>query len=199
MDQSDVNQVVFEEQNRLSLDRCALLTKELQNRSISDYNMFNMYPSASCDSNKLMEFTIRNPNLRFRDGFGNVNGCTVDADSDIKLKAKLTNVREKEQLCTRWYQAGPNIGRGGLIPAIESKLQMSEDTHDMKDCDIVAERDFNRFIPMIGCLASSIQNPQNIIMPFERGGKITRDYVMDNKYLEKCGFVNDGRTWRRAT
>lgn len=198
MEQTDVNSVVFEEQNRLSLDRCALFTKELQNRSISDYVLFNMYPSASCESDKLMEFTIRNPNLRFRDGVGNVNGCTVDADSDIKLKAKLTNMREKEQLCTRWYQAGPNIGRGGLIPAIESSLQMSEDTHDIKDCDIVAEKDFNRFTPMLGCLSSSIQNPQNLILPFERGGKITRDYVMDSKYLEKCGFVNDGKTWRRA-
>ena len=187
----------FLEQNRLTLDRCAIFTKELQNKSVSEYALFNMYPTSDCCTDSLVEFTMKNPNLRFRDGFGNVNACTVDGDSDLRNNAKMTNFREKEQLCTRWYQAGPNIGKGGLIPNVESRLRNAEDTSDIRECDRLAERNFDRFIPMLGCLADSIQNPNNIILPFERGGKFTRDYVRDDEYLKTCGFVNDGKTWRR--
>lgn len=187
----------FDSGNRLTEDRCAILTKELQNKSISDYTFYNMYSTSSCDTDDIMNFTINNVNLRYKDGFGNVNACTVDDDSEIRNNAKLTNMREKEQLCTRWYQAGPNIGKGGLIPNLESRLILAEDTSDMKECDKLAERDFDRFIPMIGCLKDNIQKPENIILPFERGGKITRDFVRNDEYLEQCGFVNDGKTWRR--
>ena len=187
----------FEEQNRLTQDRCALLTKELQNRSMTDYVLFNMYPTSTCATDELKEFLITHPNLRYRDGFGNVNACTVDDDSGLRNQAKMTNFREKEQLCTRWYQAGPNVGKGGLVPNVESRLKIAEDTSRIRECDIVAEKDFDRFTPMLGCLAGSIQNPENIILPFERGGSITRDYVRDDEYLKQCGFVNDGRTWRR--
>lgn len=185
------------EENRLSVDQCALFTKDLQNKSLTDYNMYNMYTTATCETTDLMNYTLENPNLRFKDGFGNVSGCTVDVDSEIRNNARMTNFREKEQLCTRWYQSAPNLGKGGLIPNIESRLKLGEDTSDIRECDIVAEKNFNRFIPMVGCLSDNIQNPENIILPFERGGKFTRDYVMDDEYLSKCGFVNDGRTWRR--
>lgn len=191
--------IQFNEANRLTEDRCAILTKELQNRSMTDYFLTNLYSTADCKDDDIREFTIENPNLRYRDGFGNVNACTVDQDSELRNNSKLTNFREKEQLCTRWYQASPNIGKGGLIPNIESRLKSPEDTSDIKDCDILAERNFNRFIPMIGCLSGSIQNPENIILPFERGGKFTRDFVRDDEYLKKCGFVNNGTTWHRAT
>lgn len=189
---------MFNEQNRLTQDRCAVVTDELQNRSINDYYLYNMYSTANCKDDEIKEFLVENPNLHYRDGFGNVNPCTVDQDSDLRNNAKLTNMREKEQLCTRWYQAGPSIGRGGLIPNVESRLKMSEDTSGLRNCDILAERNFDRFIPMIGCLADSVQDPSHIILPFERGGSITRDYVKDDEYLKQCGFVNNGKTWHRA-
>lgn len=183
-------------ENHLSQDQCALLTKEFQNQSISDYYLFNMYTTSTCDTNELMDFTLNNPNLRFKDGFGNVNGCTVDADSEIRNHAKMTNFREKDQLCTRWYQATPNYGKGGLLPNVESRLLFSENTSHLRDCAHLAEKTFE-LMPMMDCLKTSVQDPTNIIMPFERGGKITRDYVHDDTYLEKCGFFNDGKTYRK--
>jgi hypothetical protein len=186
------------EENKLSQDNCALLTKQLQNKSITDYNLYNSYVTSTCDDKALIDYTLEYPNLRWKDGFGNVSGCTVDKDSEIRNNAKLTNFREKEQLCTRWYQAVPNFGRGGLIPNVESRLILGEDTSDIRSCDIVSEKNFDRFIPLIGCMSSTIQNPENIILPFERGGKITRDYVRDDEYLKQCGFHNpDGKAWRR--
>lgn len=188
----------FFEQNRLTQDACALVTRDLVNKSVSDYRLFNMYTTATCDDDELIDYTMQHPNLRFKDGYGNVSGCTVDQDSDIRNNVRQTNMREKEQLCTRWNHAVPNIGKGGLIPNIESRLIFAEDTSDIKDCDIVAEKSFDRFTPMLGCLSGTIQNPENIILPFERGGKTTRDFVRDDDYLKTCGFKNDGKTWRRA-
>lgn len=177
--------MVFLEENNLSQDQCALLTKELQNQSVTDYYLFNMYTTSTCDTDKLMDFTLNNPNLRFKDGFGNVSGCTVETDSEIRNSAKMTNFREKEQLCTRWYQATPNYGKGGLLPNIESRLLFSENTSHLRDCGHLAERSFD-FMPMMGCLKKEIQNPEHIIMPY---AKSTRDYVYDDAYLERCGYV----------
>lgn len=190
----------FINENRLTSDDCALLTKELQNRSINDYYLYNAFFTSKCEDNsKLLDFMIENPNLTFRDGYGITNACGVEVDSELRNASKLTNFREKEQLCTRWYQAVPNIGKGGLIPNIESRLKYAEDTSDIKDCDILAEKDFDRFLPMIKCLEKNVQNPDNIILPFERGGKFTRDFVRQDEYLQHCGFINDGKTWRRES
>lgn len=186
----------FDESNRLSYDKCAVATEALQNKSVLDYVTWNMYSTSTCKEEDIRDFTLKNVNLRYKDGFGNVSGCTVDTDSELRNNARLTNVREKEQLCTRWDQGVPNYGKGGLIPNIESRLKFAEDTHDLK-CDIVAEKNFDRFIPLLCDLKTNIQNPDHLILPFERGGKITRDYVQNDSYLEKCGFFNDGRTWRR--
>lgn len=188
----------FDEENRLTTDKCALLTKELQNRSVNDYYLYNMYPTSTCeDTSSLDDFVANNPNLRYKDGYGYLNSCTVDEDTELRNNAKLTNFRGKEQLCTRWEQAAPDLGKGGLIPNIESRLKMAEDTSDLKNCDILQERDFDRFMPFVGCLSQTIQNPNNIILPFQRGGEFTRDYVRSDEYLQKCGFVNDGKTWRK--
>lgn len=196
----ELSYATFNEENQLSQDDCELLTKTLVNRSISDYRFFNNYFTGTCseeDQEKMTEFMVNNPNLRFKDGFGVSTACVIDNDSEVRNNGKLTNDRERNSLCTRWYTAVPDLGRGGLIPNVESKLKYSEDTSDIKDCDRVTEKDFNRFIPLPSCMASTIQNPENIIPKWTRGGEFTRDYVRSDAYLEKCGFYNDGKMWRR--
>jgi hypothetical protein len=187
----------FINENRLTTDNCALLTKELQNKSMNDYYLTNTFSTSSCKDEGLKDFMISNPNLTYRDGYGFASACVIDEDSELRYNSKLTNFREKEQLCTRWYQAGPNVGKGGLIAPVESRLKLGEDTSPIKECDIVSEKQFPVFVPMIGCLRENVQNPENIILPFERGGAPTRDFVLKDEFLEKCGFVNDGKMWRR--
>lgn len=190
----------FDEENLLSQDDCALLTKSLVNKSVEDYTFFNNYFTASCkpkDVEKMNEFVVANPNLRFKDGYGVSTSCVIDNDSELRNNGKLTNDRERTPLCSRWYTAVPNLGRGGLIPNIESRLKYNGDTSDIRECDRVTEKDFNRFIPLPSCLAGTVQNPENIIEKWTRGGEITRDFVRTNQYLEKCGFYSDGKMWRR--
>lgn len=191
----------FDEENRLSQDDCALLTRSLVNKSIASYSFFNNYFTANCDKDdngKMNEFMVNNPNLRFKDGFGFTTPCVVDTDSELRNNAKMTNDRERVSLCTRWYTAVPALSKGGLIPNIESRLKYNGDTSDIRECDRVTEKNFNRFIPLPKCMAQNIQNPEHIVEKWTRGGEFTRDYVRSDDYLQKCGFYNDGKMWKRA-
>lgn len=189
----------FELENRMGQDQCNLVSKEFSNKSINDYNLYNMYFTSDCkaDNEKMNEFMFENPNLRFRDGYGFTNSCVVDMDSALRNDKMMTNDRTKTQLCVRWNKAVPDLGKGGLIPNIDSALKNGEDTSALRSCDKVSEKDYERFTPLPGCLANTIQNPRHIILPFTRGGDITRNYVFSNSYLEKCGFAYNGQYYEK--
>jgi hypothetical protein len=187
---------VFNYENRLTIDDCAVLQRDIQNQSMTDYQLYNSYYTNDCKCKAMDEFLFEN-NMVIKDGYGFLNQCTVDADSDLRLNGVQTNEREKVQLCSRWHQGVPNLNKGGLIPNIDSRLKNADDTSDIRNCDRVTEHDFNRFIPLVGCLAPTIQNPKYIIEPWVRGGAQTRNEVRSNEYLNKCGFVSNGKNWVR--
>jgi hypothetical protein len=181
---------VYELESDLGSDNCTMVNKEFVNKSINDYNLYNMFFTSDCtaDNTKMNQFMYENPNLRFRDGYGYTNACVVDMDSALRNDSQITHDRTKIQLCARWNHAVPDLGKGGLIPNIESRLKNAEDTSVIRVCDRVAEKDFDRYTPLVGCVAPSIQNPNHIIMPFTRGGDITRNYIFSNDYLSRCNF-----------
>lgn len=189
----------FDQFARLVDDECALVTREYQNQSIGDYMLYNSYVTSQCkkDKKEFDNFVSQNPNIRFKDGFGFLNGCVVDTDSELRNGAKFTNEKTKSQLCTRWDQAVPSYNKGGLIVNVDSRMKLAEDTSALRDCDRLTEKDFNRFIPLTPCLAKSVQNPENIVPKWVNGGESTRSYVQDNQYLEQCGFMNNGQAWVR--
>ena len=184
----------FISENALSDDPCAILTKDFGNKSIENYNLDNYYFTEGCKCPINNDFVLDNVNLRGRDGYGNVNKCEVNVDSELKL-SPLTRNRAPNQLCPRWYQGVPNLDDGGLLPNILSRLQSADDTSDIRDCDRVSEKDFNRFVPLLPCYAMTVQDPVHIVMPGPRSGISSRDYCRDDRYLSHCGFVQEGRAW----
>lgn len=188
---------ILNHENRLSIDRCAQITKELQNKSVLDHSTENFYFTKDCECDAFTDFLFEN-NMVIKDGFGVATGCKIDVDSELRLNAQWTNEREKNQLCTRWHQGVPNLNKGGLIPNIETRLKNSDDTSDIRDCDRITERDFDRFIPLVGCMGREVQNPKHIVEPWVRGGLHTRNELRANEYLEHCGFKNNGNgNWVR--
>ena len=190
----------FELFARLNDDECALVTRELQNRSVGDYVLYNSYLTSQCkkDQKDFHEYISQNPNLRYKDGYGFLNECVVDVDSELRNGTKFTHDKGKSQLCSRWNQAVPSYNKGGLIVNVDSRMKIAEDTSVIADCDILAEKDFARFIPLPPCLAANIQNPEHIVTKTVQCGESTRNYVQDNQYLQQCGFVNNGYAWMRA-
>jgi hypothetical protein len=167
-------------------DECFLATRDFQNKSIGDYMLFNSFVTADCrkDKGQFDAFVANNPNLRYKDGFGYLNSCVVDKDSEVRNNSKFTNEKEKSQLCTRWYQAVPSLNKGGLVVNIDSRLKLAEDTSAIRDCQRLSERDFDRFVPLTPCLANSIQDPKHIIPSWTWGGIGSRNLVHD----QPCGF-----------
>lgn len=187
----------YHQENRLTNDNCAQLTRELQNSSVNDRQLYNYFYTHDCKCEVFDDFLFDN-NMVVKDGYGFTTGCTVDTDSDLRLKGVWTNEREKNQLNARWNQGVPNVGKGGLIPNIESRIRNGDDTSDIRNCDKIVEHDFDRFTPLVGCMAKSVQNPDNIVEPWTRGGQHTRNEVRSNEYLQRCGFNKDGKLWTRA-
>lgn len=189
----------FDNMGRVADDSCALVTRELQNRSIGDYVLYNSYLTSQCTQSrtKFDEYVATNPNLRYKDGYGFLNGCVVDADSTLRNGGSMTNDKTKSQLCARWSQAVPSYNKGGLVVNVDSRMKFAEDTSAIRDCQRLTEKNFDRFIPLTSCLAKSVQDPKHIVPEWRWGGESTRTYVLENQYLEQCGFTNNGHTWVR--
>lgn len=171
-------------EGRLYDDNCSLLTKEIQNKNINNYNLDNTYFTKDCDCSIYTNLLYDN-NLVIKDGYGFSSGCVIDNDSQLRNNSKNTNQRERELLCPRSFQGVPNLNKGGFIPNIDSKLRNSDDTTDIKICDNITEKNFNRFQPPVNCLLNEIQNPDNIIYPWVRGGNDTRFNMKINKCNQK--------------
>jgi hypothetical protein len=181
---------IFEQESGLRFDECALRVREAQNASMSDYMLFNAYatnvtPCASQNS-KLHEFVATNRNLRFKDGAGFASACVVDSDSKLRNEVEWTHPRGRQQLGKRWYQAGPALSHGGLVPNVESRLRLGDDTTFLRQCDRLTEKDFDRFTPMLPCLKKEVQNPEHIVpSKWTHGGEWTR-----NEFVEGHGCLS---------
>lgn len=188
----------YNQENRLTNDNCAQISRELQNTSINDRQLYNFYFTNDCKCEILDDLLFDN-NFVVRDGYGFTTGCTVDTDSELRLNGVQTNDKEKIQLCSRWHQGVPNLNLGGLIPNIDSRMKNGDDTSDIRSCNKIQEKSFDRFQPFVGCLANTIQNPKHIIESgWVRGGADTRHDVLENKSLEKCGFKKTKNGWIKA-
>jgi len=189
---------VFELEHRIGADDCAKSVKDMQNDSIQNYNIFPLFPTQGANDaiSAVTQFSSDN-HTNFRDGYGFLNASTVDADSSIRNGSKITHEKFKTQLNGRVFQAVPNLGRGGFIPNVESRLTQGEKTTEHKSCGALSEVVINRFIPMVPCLRDTVQDPKHIIPQWVWGGEPTRDTVRQEEFLKAQGYVFDGTVWQK--
>lgn len=187
--------------NRLNDDSCAIKNRSLYNDSVVDNRLYNFYFNNACECPVLDDIAMEN-NFTVREGYGYASGCTVDRDSELRIGAAVTHDKGRQQLCSRTFAGVPNVGRGGLVPNVESRLKNADDTSDIRNIDKVMEKQFDVFTPMIPCLKGSVQNPTHIIpedsMPKWRlGGADTRQDLVSSDYLSRCGFEYRNKNWVR--
>lgn len=151
-------------ENKLSMDKCALAAKQTDSDLIYDYNTFNFFLQGDdCEKvhNRISCFAENYPNLRFRDGYG-VGECKIDTDSKLRYEP-LTHGREHQQLNTRLFYAVPNFARGGLVTNVETVLKNATDTKILhKECDKLAEKDFDRFVDLLNCGKNAYTQPYTL-------------------------------------
>jgi hypothetical protein len=188
---------MFDLENRLMDDECALADRTRQSEELSEYLLSSFYSSnvPACDTEVAKVAACHN-NLRFRDGYGNANACVIDADSSARLGAKQTNSPHRQQLASRVFHGHPHFWRGAVQPEEEASLIQSDITREKKPCkgDIPADR----FVPLLPCIQEAVQNPKTaMVSDWQWGGEDSRSWVRDSDYLEKCGYSNDGRMWKK--
>ena len=168
---------LFDWENKISMDKCALLAKERENMSMLEYHTFNYFGNCTERLNKINEFSTKYPNLRFKDGYGVAN-CLIDNDTQMRFdNTRLTHGPEKRQYHVRNFQAVPYFGRGSCAPNTESLLKNGEDTSKLKHCNILTETDFNRYVPFIDCIKNYVTLESQVIPEMQTIGVISKDLL----------------------
>lgn len=131
---------------------------------------------------KTAELALQRPVVQFRDGFGYAgpNGCMIDRDSFMRNGTILTQTGGKQTLANTGYLTVPYMGHGRNNTCTSTVVLESKGTSVTKSCLPATER--TNFIPMLGCLATQVQNPKHIIPEdarsgWVRGGISTRSCV----------------------
>lgn len=186
---------LFDNFTKTADDSCAINAKDYQNASLNDYRLWNVYFHA-CDpegEKKLNDFASHNINLHWRNGVGYTNSCYVNNDTEVRLNAKQTSEKARNQLFHRFYQSNPYLGKGKTIPNVESRLLHSEDTSQLRLCNRLTEKDFDRFTPLVKCIGDTVQNPATVIYPWTNGGDNSRLIMRDCQAHKKCAWKSKNK------
>lgn len=187
----------FEQWGRLGNDECARNARDAANRTMQDYSLFVQYnqpADPACPVNRVRgpEKMLAYPNLHSKVGFGTPDACAVDIDPTIKLtKEGLTRQRCRQQLFTRVFQAVPNLRPGNPDAAQESKLLQGVSTSTLECGTLPARREltekaYDIFVPLVAPVKDTIQNPNNLVEPWVRGGQDTREFIHTDAFKKMC-------------
>jgi hypothetical protein len=148
----------FNWENRLTSDQCARDARNRENKEAEEYSLYNYFHDGDCGAERRKDFVCDYPNLWYRDGYGVANKCVIDKDTKI-ARGELTHGREKRQANIRTFHAVPDLSRGCLLPNTESRLiQGTCSKTNIQVCDILQERDFNRFVPFLSCVKEHLDD-----------------------------------------
>lgn len=121
--------------------------------------------------NATAQLALQTPIVNYRDGFGCIGpkGKHVDKDSFLKYNCLLTHHGAKSCLPHAGFLTVPYMGSGCRGMNTEPRLEF-ESTCAPKSALNSGVR--NRFVPLVGCLASEVQNPEHIIPEDSHNGWI---------------------------
>lgn len=186
---------MFGVENRLHNDGCFASDRERQSTDVAKYGLAGLRPGDDCGY-EVSELAACHPNLRFRNGVGVANACVVDADSEARYGSSYTNPKQRQCLANRVFHGHAHFQRGVLRANEESELIHSDSTREPRPCGILSGITIDRFVPLVPCVASTVQNADTAVPDWR--GEDTRSFVRDGEYLRRCGFTHDGRGWRRS-
>ena len=193
----------------LNSDECWMNSKDNNNSQLEKYAMY-YNDSAKVDkkTGSLPNIALDHVNLHGRPGYGLSDDYLIDNYSALRNnKQSMTRDRCPIQLSSRTFKGGPKLtGKTGdidreldilsgtdtrTIPAIRSTPVFSNDNEKTESTTvfgnkIIMEQSMNNFMPLLDCV-KEVQNPDNIVQSWTRGGEDTRSYVNKVKF-NKCNI-----------
>lgn len=188
---------LYDADNRLTADLCAVRLKDRANASVAQYALTNLRAECPDDRKVFVDghplaWAAEHRNLWSWDGYG-LNVRAVDSDSKLR-DSEATHMRARIQLPKRVFHAVPSLAHGQPAPDAEARIQSGLDTAPVRACDRLAERDFHRFNPAVAAVPV-----EHIVPPWTNGGAPSRDIARSDEFLAGLGYRFDGKVWRRAT
>jgi hypothetical protein len=190
---------VFLDSRRLCSDDCAKEAKDNQNDGMFGYRVYNYLPVPCEDPDARMPgFAYDHVNLRGRIGYGLADDCLVDRYSALRNDpAQMTRDRCHIQLFTRIFQGCPNLKPGVGNPDLELPITQGLSSTTLEGVQYpckktIMEQEYAHRVPLIDCM-KDVQNPDNLVESWVRGGDPTRDFVRRQEFLTQCGVMNTKR------
>lgn len=175
--------ILFDENTGLFNDSCFQRDRDRQSAESQQYGVLNHRAIEACGKDILSVATCH-PNLRFKNGVGNVTACNVDADSKVRFKdPKTTNPRHRQQLATRVAHAGPDLSRGFGDADAESGLIHAENSLRKRPCSVLSSSVMPDMMPMLPCV-KTVQEVKHIVPQWDVVD--TRAWVRDADYIKRC-------------
>lgn len=174
-------------------DDCARALRARTNQVWAAHQVYNPRKCVTApQDDDVTRFAACHRNLRFKKGVGNVDSCNVDTDS--RMRGAGNQARKRHQLFPREFVAVPDMSHGDFAPDVDSLLSRgAEREHDKRPsagglCDhsYLAEREYDRFVPLMPCLLGAVQNPDNIVPSW--APTPSRIVNRSAEFLQNCGF-----------
>ena len=175
--------VTFDERTGLFNDSCFQRDRDRQGVESAKYRVSNFRDVAACGRDVLSVATCH-PNLRFKNGVGNLDACNVEDDTGVRIKGpKSTNPRHRQQLSVRVAHAGPYMARGELDASAESGLIHAENSLRRRPCSVLTGASPDPFTPLLPCV-ETVQHVEHVVPDWQVVD--TRAWVRDTDYLKRC-------------
>jgi len=181
---------IFDSSTNLCSDNCWKTSKEVHNKEISDYYLYETN-SVKCSAPdvRMPEMSLNYPNLRGRPGYGLADDCLIDIYSSLTNNtAAMTRDRCPTQLTTRIFAGGPNLRSGTGDIDKELDILSGSDTNPYRCNKTIMELQTYQFTPLLDCM-KDIQDPDNIVPDGVRGGEDTRSYINRAEFNKNCNWA----------
>ena len=191
---------MYNADTNISLDSCWMNAKDLKNKEIKSYNLYNnTFAKDEEPYGSLPPIVFDHVNLRGRPGYGLSDDYLIDVYSSLRNNPmSLTKDRSHIQLFSRTFSANPKLtGTPGdinkeldVLTGSDSRLlppTKDKDSSFLRENieptfnKAIMEQQFDRFIPLVDCM-KDIQDPEHIVPSWTRGGDDTRSYENKLKY-----------------
>lgn len=173
---------LFDADNRLRSDLCAVNKRDAQNLSMEEYvfrDVRKMSPTSCPAELSPADCAELGARLQSSDGYG-IASKGIDSDSDLRF-SMFTHDRTRQDLPSRMFKAAPDMGRGGLDATVESRLLLSGDLGTSRVCTHrFAELSYNRFDPVVQSVPVS-----NIVQPFPAGQPSRQDESLRTRHRQQ--------------
>ena len=195
-----MSDTLYDKNTNIYLDKCWKNSKDNYNDNIENYNTYyNNTSEVKKTTGTLPEIANEHINLRGRPGYGLSDAYLIDIYSSLRNNPdSYTHDKCHIQLFERIFKGGPILkGASGdihkeldvlsgsdsrLLPAIGSKRGIN----NFGTCNKseIMEKQMNNIMPLIDTM-KDLQDADNIVPVWTRGGEDSRSYINKVNYSKK--------------